>query len=128
MKSTRLKTRRRLSGIQQPTSSPRGARCVAFGTDSSGQRRMLGNLGFAQLYQIVHNDWAWRKEETFGDIKQQIDSKTHQLEILLTWRELTSRSLSWGCLRWSARDGRERSHSERVHLGSLCGSLDLQQG
>lgn len=58
MKSTRLKTRRRLSGIQQPTSSPCGARCVAFGTDSSGQRRMLGNLGFAQLYQIVHNDWA----------------------------------------------------------------------
>lgn len=89
---------------------------------------MLENLGFTQLYQAVHNDWAWRREETLGDIKQQVDSKIHQMEILLIQGTLTSRSLVWGCLQWSARDGHERSRSEHVHLGSLCGSLDPQQG
>ena len=42
-----------------------------MGTDPPGQRRMLENLGFTQLDQAVHNDWAWRKEETVGGIKPQ---------------------------------------------------------
>lgn len=39
-------------------SIPGGRQQVVFGTDPPGQRRMLENLGFAQLYQTLHNDWA----------------------------------------------------------------------
>ena len=37
---------------------PGGGSHVVLGIDLPGQRRMLENLGFTQLYQAVHNDWA----------------------------------------------------------------------
>jgi hypothetical protein len=43
---------------------------------------VLENLGFTQLYEAVHNEWAWRKEEIFGDLKQHITPNTPQLSYL----------------------------------------------
>lgn len=37
---------------------PGGGSHVVLGIDLPDQRRMLENLGFTQLHQAVHNDWA----------------------------------------------------------------------